>query len=224
METGHGPVTELAAQAILRPLGIPFPHHVLAVSSGEAGAAAKALGENVVLKIVSPDIVHKAAVGGVRTQVTSESAPQRYEEMINDVRRSVPDARIDGVLVQQEAAGVPVLVGTKLDPRFGPVVVVGTGGVDAEVIGDRALSLAPVDLTGAEELLGRTRVGALLHARYPGQRQTKERLCALIVTVSTLAYEIDHLMTIELNPVLVSEKQVVAVDVLVEWGTEGLSR
>ena len=159
-------LTELPARHLLEPLGVPFPRQHLVESADDADGCAATLGAHVVMKIVSPDLVHKADVGGVRTDVPSDSAGGTFTEIVDSVRRNAPHARIDGVIVQQQVQGVPVLIGTKTDDVFGPVIVVGAGGVDVEEVGDTAISLAPVDAPGAAELLGRTRVAHTIEGHH----------------------------------------------------------
>jgi hypothetical protein len=114
-------------------------------------------------------------------------------------------------------AGHPVIVGTRLDPDFGPVVLVGSGGIYTELLRDRALALAPVDRAAAERLIDRTALAGFLAGARGGPVLARDRLVDLLVDISELAWAArGQLATIELNPVLVSGHAAVATDALIE--------
>ena len=144
---------------------------MLARNPDEAVAAAKphlAAGNAVVLKILSPDIVHKSEVGGVRLGlITEHDVRQAAADILSRARAAKPDARINGVtvfpmIVRPKAR--ELIVGMADDPTFGPVIVFGQGGTAVEVIDDKALALPPLDLTLARDLIARTRVSRILKA------------------------------------------------------------
>src|SRR5262249_18846206 len=137
-------------------------------------------------------------------------------QIVDDVTRQMPGAHIDGVVVQEQVSGLPVIVGTKRDSAFGPVVLVGMGGVEAELIGDRALALAPLDAEAADALLDRTKLASLLDGWRGAPPLARAALRDLIVAVSELAHDDAGMVSVELNPVLVGERDVIAVDALIE--------
>jgi acetyltransferase len=199
--------------------GIPVTPAVLARNPEEAVAAAKpflADGMTVVLKIQSPDIVHKSEVGGVRLNLTSEkSVREAAGDILEKARAAKPDARITGVtvfpmIVRPKAR--ELIVGVADDPTFGPVIAFGQGGTAVEVISDKALALPPLDLDLARSLIARTRVSRILKAyrNVPAADETAIEL--LLVKLSQLVADFPEIREIDLNPVLADETGVIAVD------------
>ncbi len=142
-------LTELESKAILSAYGIPVNRTVAASSGPDAAAAARDLGFPVVMKINSPDITHKAEVGGVRLHIHSESETlAAFHEIIEDVRAQRPEARILGVTVQEQekSPDCELLVGSKQDPDFGPLILFGAGGAFTEVLQDATVDLPPLNL------------------------------------------------------------------------------
>lgn len=210
-------LTEVAAQDFFRAAGVEFPRQWVVTSADEATSVVGRFDGPVVMKIVSPDIQHKSDIGGVRVGVRAEDAAETYETIRATVAEHVPDADIEGVLIQEMVDGHPVIVGIKNDPDFGPVVLVGSGGVYTEVLRDRAIALAPVDRVGADALIEATTLPSFLGGLRGGQPLARSELVDLIVNVSELAWRArDHIGALELNPVLVSESRATAVDALIE--------
>src|SRR5262249_28162472 len=155
----------LAANQVLAAYAIPTVPAMLAQDATQAAAAAKsflAAGPPVAVKIMSPDIVHKSDVGGVRLGFSSEAAVEAAAaDIIARARAAKPEARITGVIVQPmiiRPKAHELIVGIADDPTFGPVIVFGQGGTAVEVMDDKALALPPVDLKMARDLIARTRV------------------------------------------------------------------
>jgi acyl-CoA synthetase (NDP forming) len=195
---------------------------VLARSGDEAEAAARALNRPVALKIQSPDILHKTEAGGVALDVASADVRTAYERVLTSAHRHAPAATIDGVLVQPMARpGREVILGINRDPRWGPLLMVGLGGVLVEAMADTALAPVPLDPDAALALIARLK-GARLFGAYRGAPEADiEALAALMVTLSQLAA--DHAETIaeiDLNPVIVHAKGdgVTVVDALIVKG------
>lgn len=214
-------LSEVDSQRIAIRAGVSFPEQRLVTSAGAAKEAAAELGPgDVAVKIVAPDLLHKADVGGVLVGVRPDDAGHAYREVVTEVKERAPQLAVEGVLVQQQCDGVPVLVSVRNDPLFGPVVAFGAGGERAELHEDAALALAPVDLVGATELIARTRVGRRMRSV---SSLSLERLAELLVGVSEFGWrERARLEELELNPVLVSDRAAVAVDAVVRWcGSDG---
>ena len=199
--------------------GIPITPAVLARNPDEAAAAALphlAAGNSVVLKILSPDIVHKSEVGGVRLNLTTERAVrQATEEILSQARAAKPDARISGVtvfpmIVRPKAR--ELIVGLADDPTFGPVIVFGQGGTAVEVISDKSLALPPLDLALARRLIARTRVSRILKAYRNVPAADEQAIALLLVKLAQLAADFPEIREIDLNPVLADETGVIAVD------------
>ncbi len=205
--------------AVFAAYGISITPATLARSGDEAAAAAKpflAAGTAVVIKILSPDIVHKSEVGGVRLNLTTEQAVRQATESILARGRAMrPNARIDGVaifpmVVRPKAR--ELIVGLADDPTFGPVIVFGQGGTAVEVISDKALALPPLDLALARDLIGRTRVSRILKAYRNVPAADEQAIALLLVKLAQLAADFPEIREIDLNPVLADETGVIAVD------------
>ncbi|WP_024867486.1 bifunctional acetate--CoA ligase family protein/GNAT family N-acetyltransferase [Pseudoxanthomonas suwonensis] len=209
----------LEVTALLEAYGIPTTRAVLAADPDAAVAAAAPLlaqGLPVALKILSPDIIHKSDVGGVRLNLASEaSVREAAAGILERARQARPDARIDGVIVQPmitRPKARELIVGLADDPTFGPVVVFGRGGTAVEVIDDKALALPPLDLRLAHELIGRTRVSRILKA-YRDVPAADERAVALVlVKLAQLAADIPQVRELDINPLLADRDGVIAVD------------
>jgi acyl-CoA synthetase (NDP forming) len=194
-------LTEPEAAAILSAWGIPQPREALAMTDTEAVEASKRLGFPVALKLCSPDILHKSDVSGVRVGLKDAAEVCSAFEDLTAVAAQQA-CRWGGVLVQEHVAGdVEVIVGARSDPTFGPVVLVGLGGILVELLGDRALRLAPVS-AGTALGMFRELKGYPLLAGFRGRPGVDlESLSALTVKVSQLASELP-LAELDLNPVI----------------------
>jgi len=199
--------------------GIAITPAVLARDPDEAVAAAKphlAAGQAIVLKIQSPDIVHKSEVGGVRLNLITEADVRAAAaDILSRARAAMPKARISGVtvfpmIVRPKAR--ELIVGLADDPTFGPVIVFGQGGTAVEVISDKALALPPLDLALARTLIGRTRVSRILKAYRNVPAADERAIALLLVKLSQLAADFSEIREIDLNPVLADETGVIAVD------------
>jgi acetate---CoA ligase (ADP-forming) len=198
---GRPVLTEPEAAELLAAYGVPGPREVLVATADEAADAARQLGYPVVLKICSPDVLHKSDVGGVRLGLADDRAVRAaFAELAAWVAGR--DVRWRGALVQEQVpADLELIVGARFDPAFGPVVLVGFGGIQAELLDDRVVRLAPVDIAGARAMLAELR-GARLLAGYRGRPAVDvDALAALVAATSRAASEqpIDEL---DLNPVL----------------------
>ena len=199
--------------------GIAITPAVLARNPDEAVAAARphlAAGNAVVLKILSPDIVHKSEVGGVRLGlITEQDVRQATADILSRARATKPDARIDGVTVYPmivRPKARELIVGVADDQTFGPVIVFGQGGTAVEVIDDKALALPPLDLALARNLIARTRVSRILKAYRNVPAADEQAIALLLVKLSQLAADFSEIREIDLNPVLADETGVIAVD------------
>ncbi len=197
----------------------------LARDAAEAVGIAKPYLANdtpVVLKIQSPDIVHKSEVGGVRLNLTSEHAiREAATEILDRARAAKPDARISGVTVFPmilRPKARELIVGVADDPTFGPVIAFGQGGTAVEVISDKALALPPLDLTLARSLIARTRVSRILKAYRNVPAADERAVELLLVKLAQLVADFPEIREIDLNPVLADETGVIAVDARVSVG------
>lgn len=192
---------------------IPFCRGVIAGNIKKAVDAAKSIGWPVVLKIVSPDIIHKSDVGGVKTGISNEKElSAAYGEIIKTVKRKMPKARITGVLVQQMCSGEEVIIGVKRDEQFGAVIMFGLGGVFVEVLKDVSLRIAPVDKSMAEEMIKEIK-GYLLLSGIRGKKAVNiNAIIGMIINVSRMIMANKKIIELDFNPVMVDERKAVVAD------------
>ena len=215
---------EAGAKAVLAAAGVPILQERTASTLDDAVAAARQIGYPVVLKIVSPDIAHKTEVGGVVVGVRSEAdLIEAHRDMTARVARNAPHARIDGVLVARMApSGTELIVGTKRDPVFGPVVMVGLGGIYAEVLRDVALRIAPVDEAEATAMLRSLAAFPLLDGARGRAKADVPAAARAVACLSRFATEhADAVAEIDLNPLVVLDagQGAWALDALIVKGT-----
>lgn len=212
-----GLLTEFQAKRLLAAAGIPVTEERLAGSAAEAVAAARALGGPMALKLMSPDLPHKTDAGAVLLNVQGDQAiSTAYDKLSGPVAAALPDARIDGVLVQKMAqAGIEMIAGVMVDPDFGPLVMVGSGGIFVEILRDVAVSPAPVDHAEARRMIGRLKAAALLAGARGRPAADVEALADLLVRLSHLALATaGRVQEIDINPIFVHTHGLIAVDAL----------
>lgn len=205
---------EPEAMEFLRDNGIPGALSHLAQSEEQAIAAARAVGGPVVLKIVSPQVIHKSDVGGVKVNIQGDEAVgNAYCQILANVKQAVPRAAIEGVLVAPLAQeGTELIVGVFRDPQFGPVVMVGLGGVFVEVLKDVSFRVAPFGIEVARDMISETKAASIL-AGVRGQKPADiEALAELLVKISELAERYDDIREIDLNPVRVYPQGLAILD------------
>jgi len=216
---GREALTEAEGKAILQLYGVPSPKRQLATSAGEAAKMAGEMGFPVVMKIASASITHKTEAGGVRLGINdSQQAAKAYDEIMANAKAYQADAKLDGVLVEQMiTGGVQVIVGFKQDPRFGPAVTFGMGGIFVELIRDFALRVVPFDEEEALAMIQGTKAYPLLTGYRGDSPRDVAALSRVILAVARLAQDFkDELAELDINPVLVlpEGQGVVAVDAL----------
>ena len=197
-------LTEVESKDMLRAYGIKTTTERLATKPTEAAQFASEIGFPVVLKILSPDIVHKSDVGGVVTDIEDPSSASKvFSNIVSNVRENKPEARIQGVLVQNQLSGVEVFIGSILDKQFGPVMVFGLGGIFTEVLKDVSFGLAPLTEQDALRMINETKAGQLLAGMRGQPPADVKAVVDLMVRASFLAVE-QHITEMDLNPVMAS--------------------
>ncbi len=198
-------LTEWDARPLLQAYGIAPMGAALVQSAQEAEKAARAIGGRVVLKVQSPDIPHKTEAGAVAVDVPQDAVAATYRRILQSAQRHAPDAVIQGVLVQAMApAGREIILGVKRDATFGPMLMVGLGGVLVEVVKDVALAPVPLTPKAARGLVGKLQGAALLGAYRGSPPADIDALADTIVRLSRLAHDhAEDVAEIDLNPVLV---------------------
>ncbi|HEX2583773.1 MAG TPA: acetate--CoA ligase family protein [Steroidobacteraceae bacterium] len=185
-------------------------------TASEAQVIARKIGKPCVLKILSPDITHKSDVGGVALNLaTPEAVHQAAKDMLERVQQRMPNARIDGLLVQEmihRPDAYELIAGFHHDPAFGPVLLFGHGGVGVEVINDRALELPPLNELFARNMIDRTRIGKLLKGFRNQPAVAIDAIEAVLVQLSKMAQEHPEIVEMDINPLLADKDGVIAVD------------
>ena len=207
-------LTEVESKELLKKAGIPVVETKLARSKNEAISISKEVGFPVVLKISSPDVIHKSDAGGVKLGLANATQVGRaYSQIIASIRQAYPEAHIEGVSVQRMAPpGVEVIVGMSKDPQFGPVLMFGLGGILVEILKDVAFRIVPVTQRDAHEMIREIKGYPVLEG-YRGQKPVNiAALEDLIVKVSQFVEENPQIKELDLNPVFAYPDKVVAVD------------
>lgn len=208
-------LSEIQSKDILAAYGIPVNASVLATSADEAVALAAEMDMPLAMKLVSPDITHKSDAGGVQLDLRNEDDLRRaFERIMEGARTYNPEARIDGVSLQPFIAkpDFELLVGSKTDENFGPVLCFGSGGVFAEVLDDKALGLPPLNRLLARRMMEETRILPLLKGYRSHPPADLEKLEELLMQLSQLVIDFPEIVELDINPLLVKNGELFAVD------------
>jgi acyl-CoA synthetase (NDP forming) len=211
---GRKSLLETEAKTVCMEYGIPVTRFELARGEEEAVRFAKMIGFPTVLKIVSPDILHKSDVGGVVVGLNDEDGVRRgYARILENVRKNAPKARIAGVLVQEMAPpSTEVIVGATKDPQFGPVIMFGLGGVFVEVLKDVTFRVAPIAEDDACEMITEVKAYPLLKGYRSTPPADVDAITKILLSTSRLVNEHMEITELDLNPVIVYEKGAKTVD------------
>ncbi|MEM2790098.1 MAG: acetate--CoA ligase family protein, partial [Candidatus Bathyarchaeia archaeon] len=192
---------------VAKAAGIPMPTAGIARSREEAGKIADSIGYPVVLKIVSPDILHKTDIGGVILGVRSRSeAEENYEILVRRARSAIPGARITGVLVQKMAPpGKEVIVGAVRDPQFGPLIMFGLGGIYVNFLRDVSYRLGPLTRSEAAQMIEETRAYTLLRGVRGEPPSDIDAVIDVILKISQIMMQVKEISEMEVNPLFVYE-------------------
>jgi acetyl coenzyme A synthetase (ADP forming)-like protein len=211
---GQSRLGEVESLLLLRSYGIPTAEAGLARTADEAVARAARSGGAVAMKIVSPEIVHKTDVGGVKVGVEGAVAVrQAYDEIVASARRAVPNATIHGVLVQEMVAGGrETIAGVTRDPSFGPLVMFGLGGIFVEVLRDVIFRVAPITRRDAADMITGLRGARLLDALRGTPPADRHAIEDVLLRLSRLACDFPEIAELDVNPLLAFPDRVVAVD------------
>ncbi len=203
------------AMDLLEAYGIPTPDGEVVDDPAAAERVAERLGDEVVMKVVSPDILHKSDIGGVEVGVPSGEVRQTFETLVARARRYQPDARVLGVQVQElldTDAGTETIVGVTRDPQFGPLVMFGLGGIFVEVLEDTTFRVAPVGERDARAMLEEIDAAPLLHGARGREPVDTDALAEVIGRISQLATDFPAIAELDINPVLATAEGATAVD------------
>ncbi|MGD2205772.1 MAG: acetate--CoA ligase [Anaerolineae bacterium] len=205
---GRVAIGDAEAREIMEAYGIPTPRTVLTRSPDEAARVADEIGFPVVIKIASPDILHKTDVGGVKLNVTNPTdVRDAFELMVYRANRYMPDADIWGCLVQEMVqGGKEVIAGMNRDPHFGPLMMFGLGGIYVEVLRDVAFRIAPFDRREAHKMVREIRGHSLLRGVRGERRSDLEALVDALLRLSQLVNDFPEIAEFDINPLVVFEE------------------
>jgi acyl-CoA synthetase (NDP forming) len=213
---GGNALDEAAGKALLAHYGVSVPKTIVVKRADDAARAIAALRFPVVVKVVSPDILHKSDAGGVRVGLGSAA------EAVEAIRAmsalpAISNARVDGWLVEEMApAGQEIVIGGLKDPDFGPLVMVGLGGIFVEVLGDVSFRICPITRLDAEEMLDELKGAAILEGARGVKPASREAIVDVLLKVGgedgLLVQNADAIVEADVNPLIVSETSAVAVD------------
>ncbi len=204
-ETGKS-LTEHQGKLFLQSYGIPTTREDVATSQEEAVRIGESIGFPLALKIDSPDILHKTEAGGLKLGISSrEELVSAYDQVLSNCRSYAPDARIDGVLVQEMVSGgTEVIVGLNNDPLLGPTVMFGLGGIFVEILKDVSLRVAPVDYEDAMSMIREIKGYKVLAGARGRTPMDVEAIADVLVKVSCMAMDLeDQISELDINPLLV---------------------
>lgn len=205
---------EHEAKKICEAYGIPITKFKVAKNIKEAIKFANEIGYPVVFKIISPDIIHKTDVGGVILDIKNdEEAEKAYKQIIKNVKKKAPNARIHGIFVQEMAPeGTEVIVGALKDPQFGPTLMFGLGGIFVEILKDVTFRIAPLTKDEAKEMIKEIRGYPLLKGYRGKPPADEEAIIDIILKVSKLVMDYQQISQLDLNPIFVYEKGAKVID------------
>ena len=203
------------AQGIMRTIEIPLPQRSIARNLDEAVTYAEKIGYPVVMKIVSKDILHKSDVGGVALNLLDrKEVIEAYEAILHNCRAEKPDAKIEGVEISEMVlGGVELIVGARRDPSFGPIVMCGLGGIYVEVMKDVSFRALPLARKEAIDMIKEIKSYPILLGVRGEKKKDIDRLVDTIIKVGTVLQQCRSISDIEINPLVVDERGVKAVDV-----------
>ena len=209
-------LTETESMAVLNAFRIPTVRNAVARSATEALVTAESIGFPIAMKVLSTDISHKSDAGGVRLNINSaQEVRGAYRQLIDQVMLNVPEAKISGVTIEKmylSSNGRELMIGIIRDPVFGPVISFGSGGTSVEIMGDSAISLPPLNRRLAVDLINRTKVSKLLAEFRHMPAVDMDQLIDVLLSVSSMACELPWIQEMDINPLIMDEKAIVAVD------------
>jgi acetyltransferase len=216
LSEGRRSLGTMESKAVLSAFRIPVTQTVQAHSASEALVAASTLGYPLAMKVASPQITHKSDVGGVRLNITSaESVRKSFGAILQEAAEAQPDAVLEGVTLERmyrSHYGRELMVGVLRDPVFGPVISFGSGGTSVEVLQDRAVALPPLNETIIRGLIDRTRVARLLKRFRHMPPVDVAALEQVLLRISEMVCELPEIIELDINPLIVDENGLAAVD------------
>jgi acetyltransferase len=211
----HEILTEVEAKQLLEYYDVPIVKTLVAKTADEAAASASQIGYPVVLKILSPQVVHKTDAGGVALDINSEAElREAFDNVVNCTKEYNPEAEIRGVTIQPmvKKGGYEIILGAKTDPLFGPIILFGMGGVGVELFKDVAIGLPPLNQTLARRIMEETKVYQLLKGYRNVPPANLKLLEEIMVRFSQMLVDFPQLKEVDINPLFINEKEALTLD------------
>lgn len=211
---GRSILTEFESKRLLKQMGIPVVEARLAKNLKDAVSISQRIGFPVVLKIASPDVIHKTDAGGVKLDLKNAAEVKKaYDDILKSARKKYSRALIHGISVQKMAPpGTEVIIGTSKDPQFGPVIMFGLGGIFVELLKDVSFRIIPVNRKDAQEMIQEIKGFPLLRGYRGKEPANIPALIGMILKISKLINENPGIKEMELNPVFAYKNKALAVD------------
>ena len=211
---GRTILTEIEAKQVFKDIGVPVVETKLATNRKQAAEIAAEIGFPVVLKIASPDIVHKTDAGGVKGGLKNKTdVAKAYGEIMKAAREKFPEAKIEGTAVEGMARpGIEIIIGTFKDAQFGPVIMFGLGGIFVEVLKDVSFRIVPIERRDAAEMIKEIKAYSLLKGYRGMEPADINALEDILMKVSNFVAKTPEIKEIDLNPVVAYKDGAVAVD------------
>lgn len=210
---GRNQLMEYESKLVLREMGIPFPDFIIANNFIEVQKAASKIGYPVVLKIMSPELLHKSDSGGVILNIQNlKSLKQSYRKLISNMKeRKINHKRIMVTKMEPKSV-IELILGVSYNEQFGHIIMVGTGGVFVEILKDFSIRLIPIDEVDADEMLKELKAYPVLQGYRTGKKVNLNIVKDLMLKVSDLILEFPLIKEIDLNPVAVYQNRISVLD------------
>lgn len=206
---------EPESKQLMKEIGITTTDFQVAKNSKEAITAAKDIGYPVVMKILSPQIIHKTDAGGVKLNISSEKETEKaFNEILANAKKYDSKAEIRGVLIEKMVApSTEIIVGVTRDPTFGPAIMFGLGGIFVELLKDVSFRIAPIKEEDAQEMIHEIKALPMLQGFRGGPNVKLELIVDVLMKISQLTIDfIDDILEIDLNPIFAYEDKILTVD------------
>lgn len=201
------------SRIIFQNMGIPMTIGELAKSENDASEIFRKIGGKAVMKIASPDIIHKTDVGGVILNiVNNRQAREAYNQIVKNVKKKTPNARIRGVVVEKMESGIELIIGTTEDPQFGDLIMLGIGGTFVEIYKDVTFRLIPIEEKDAYEMMNELKGKKMLDGPRGMPKVDRKELASILVKVSDAILNNDEIKELDINPLMATEEGLLSVD------------
>jgi acetate---CoA ligase (ADP-forming) subunit beta len=210
---GRGSLLYTESKELLELWGVPTASCKVARNKEEAVRAARSIGFPVVMKVFSPDVIHKTDAGGVLNDLRRRGdVINAFESIVNNMEKVRPPIRMEGVVIEKMCSGVEVMVGVTRDPQFGHVILFGMGGIFVELFKDTSFRVIPIESLDAREMIEEVKGFALLE-EYRGMKGNIESLRDLLLKVSELTAQYPQIIEMDMNPVFSSPLGSIVADI-----------